>query len=131
MPSTMTPSHFGHRQSGLTLVECMIALVLLSTAIMAGLEMLEFHSTVSVRNVQAVRAVTILGREMEIVRASRFDTLDTRGAFPAPRDPDFRVSRVVTPVDASTREVTVTVDWTEDGHARYRRATTYRNKEAP
>ena len=103
-----------NNQQGATLLEAVAALVILSTAIVAGLTaatvLAQTHS-VSDQNDLALR---YLKRELEFVRATDYDDLVDTPYAPISEDPRFEVEWEVWTI-VTTRVVQVTLRRTETG----------------
>lgn len=120
------------RRRGFSLIECVIAIALIGSSIIAGLELMEAQATQEYDTVNGLRAETILGRELELVRSSTMSTLTSSGYSADARHPEFDVRKTVQAVDANTREVQIHVRWTNSrGTVSTRSVVTFRCEAAP
>ncbi|MEM7261975.1 MAG: type II secretion system protein [Planctomycetota bacterium] len=118
--------------AGFSLIEALVALVVLGTAILVGLELLGAQSFQELDTSNALRAETVISRELEKVRSSKFSTLSSTGFLPDDNYAGLWVRRTVAVVDATTRDVRIDVRW-QGASENYvtRSAVTFRCKDAP
>jgi len=103
--------------TGLTLVEVMIALVVLLLVFLALMQTALVSIDSNMINVLRDEAVGIAEMRMNEARNIPFDTLASDGPVTVPRNirniPNFQyeVLRTVTPVDANNRQIDIRVRW--------------------
>lgn len=118
-----------NRQNGFTLVECAASIVILGVALVAAMGLFTIHEQAYAMEQAAAKALVFLERELESVRDTEFEALQTSAYAPVPEDNTYQVRRVVTSVDSVTREVDVEVRWTTPiGNSRSERLSTVRCK---
>ncbi len=117
------------RGNGITLLECVVSSVMLGSAIVAGLGLLQVHeATYAIERMQG-EGLFFLERELERVRGTDFGSLKTTAFTPVPEDATYSVRRVITAVNAVTIQITVELQWTtQSGVARVDRLVTLRCK---
>ena len=118
------------RESGASLIEAILIIVILGTTVVAGLALLGYQSDSSQDQALAWQAQGFLQREYEWVRAMPFIQLRTTAFEPVDEDPTFEIQHVLISADATTREVEVRIRWTTHrGVVRTRSVSTIRCRE--
>jgi Tfp pilus assembly protein PilV len=99
------------RRAGFTLFEVMLAALVLGTALVALVRMLDLGRVSLEADAKRAVALSLLRREVELVRARGYDALATEAAQALADAPDY--SRSVTAVYAGggLKLVTVTITW--------------------
>lgn len=113
------------RQAGVTLFECIVALIIIGTSILAGLTLLETRRTVSTDGQLALEAHRFLQRAYEEGHVLGYDGVVADDFAPVPENPDYELRRQVTDLNADTRQVTIEIRWsTATGQLRSESLTT-------
>ncbi|MEM7261489.1 MAG: prepilin-type N-terminal cleavage/methylation domain-containing protein [Planctomycetota bacterium] len=99
------------RMDGFSLLECLVAVIILGLSIMIGIELMGAQASQEYDAVNSLKAETILGRHFEIVRASKFASLETTDFNPDSKHSDFQARRVVSNVNSSLKEILIEVRW--------------------
>ncbi len=100
------------KNQGVTLIECVLAIVITGTTLVAGLEIFGHHQVAAAHKESAWEALQYLGNEAERVRALDFDQLQSTSFEPLAENPDYEVQYAVVDVDSTCRRVTITIRWT-------------------
>ncbi len=102
------------REAGFTLIELMIALVVISIGILA-LSAVQTRSSRDVyRTGRGSEALAMAQAGIESMRAAGFDSVATDTSQSGP----FEMIRQVTAVSTDMKQLTVVVNWAEDGDPR-------------
>ena len=99
-------------ERGVTLLECVAAIAIVGTAVVAGLEMFGSHQVVAAGEEWAWEALRYLGSEAERVRVEDYEQLQTTTFAPLAENPNYEIRYVVDQTSASCRRVTIEVRWT-------------------
>ncbi len=104
--------HTPSRAAGTTLVEALVALVITTTSILAGLQLstslAKAHTTVGLKDL----ALRLLAQELEFVRATDYADLVDTEFIPAGDDDRFEVRWRVSTV-LTTKVITITIRYSE------------------
>lgn len=116
-------------EQGVTLIECILAVVIVGGALVVGLDLMGAHAA-SVRNQgETLWAELVLANELELVRTDPYDLLESRAFDVDSVNADYEVSRVVAAAGANCVSVQVIVRWVKDsGDVVSRELTTFRCK---
>ena len=99
-------------QPGFSLLECLAAIVILGSSLVAGLSLLGFHEQMTMANEATRKAHVFLDREIERIHATPFPALKTTSYAPLPENSAYQMRRVTQSIDADTKAVTIDVLWT-------------------
>ncbi|MEM7168478.1 MAG: type II secretion system protein [Planctomycetota bacterium] len=99
------------RRAGVTLLECVVAIAVLGTAVVAGLEMLGSHQAAAAREESIWKALLVLDNETEKIKVSHYDQLATTAFTVSADDPAYDVRWIVNQETVSCRRVTIEVRW--------------------
>ena len=98
-------------RAGFTLLEVMMAVLVLGTALVALVRMLSLGRMSAEADGKRVVALSILRNEAALVRARGYQNLTSLAAAPVESDTDYSRSIAVTNAGSGLKEVTVTVSW--------------------
>lgn len=91
--------------------EVLGAIVILGTAMVAGISLYGTQEQSFQAQLQSSRALQFLNREMERIRATEFESLMGMSATAVPEDPAYELSVTITDLTTTTREVAIVVTW--------------------
>lgn len=98
-------------QRGFSLIECMCALAIIGTALVASLSMYSAQESALATQRHEARARAYLMREFEWTNALPFEVLTSMDWTPIVSDGDFEVRRDVRSLSSNMCEVRVSVRW--------------------
>jgi prepilin-type N-terminal cleavage/methylation domain-containing protein len=101
-----------HGRRGFTLLEVMMAVVVLGTALVALTRMLALGRLAADTDAKRMVALRILRRETELVRAAGYQRVATQVAAAVPDEPGCSRAVAVASAGTGLKRVTVTVTWT-------------------
>ena len=99
------------RRAGFTLLEVMLAVLVLGTSLVALTRMLILGRLSADADAKRVVALSILRYQAELVRARGYESLASEPARPMADNPGYSRSLTVADVSAGLKLVTVTVSW--------------------
>ena len=105
-------AHVRARRAGFTLLEVMMAVLVLGTALVALVRMLALGRLSEEADAKRVVALSILRHEAELVRARGYDSVATEATTPVAGAPGYSRSMTAVYVGGGLKWVTVTVYWT-------------------
>ncbi|MEM7263739.1 MAG: hypothetical protein AAF488_17255 [Planctomycetota bacterium] len=118
-------------QEGLTLIECAVAIAVLATAIVTGLSLIEARYVASSDQGLSMVGAHLLTRELELVRSTPYEKVESRALSPCSVDSRFDTSWAVTDLSPGSRTVVVTVQWTAGSRTALFRGETTKTKVGP
>ncbi len=102
------------RQSGLTLLEAILSTAILGTSILAGLQLFEVQQDVFQLQNDDWEVTCILQREMQLVRATPYELLETTSFATLASHPSYQIRRVVSLESAEISRVVIEARWRSD-----------------
>ena len=99
------------RRAGFTLLEVMLAVLVLGTSLVALTRMLILGRLSSDADAKRVVALSILRCEADLVHARGYDSLASEPHSAVPDNPGYARSITVTDAGSGLKRVTVTVSW--------------------
>ncbi len=120
------------RRRGFSLIECIVAMTILGTSVVAALELFGAQASFNLDAERRIHAYWVLNRHAETIRASRFDSLSSTAWRIDDKYTGMETRRVVTAIDANTKEILMEVRWTNSrGGTSADSAESYRCRKAP
>ena len=116
---------------GFTLIECAMAIVILATAMITGLTLMDARYSVSASHGLSVVGSHVLSREMELIRSTPYEKLDDRALATFRYDSRFQTGWTVTDLTPTSRTVVVTVEWSVEGRGALLRGETTKTRSGP
>lgn len=115
------------RQSGVTLAEALMAIVILGTSVVAGLELFGYQHSSTLGQSQAWTAQRFLQREYEWVRVVPYEQLSSSSFEDVAEDASYQIGQTVSALDANSLEIELVIRWiNQRGLVQTRSVTTVR-----
>ena len=132
MTKARTPSRaWTDRVEGVTLIECVAAIAILGTAVVAGLQLFGLHASTAAATEAGSVAHRYLGREFERMLATEFDALSSSDFVPVAEDSNYETSWLMKSVSNERREMRIDIRWnTPHGTVASRSVNAFRCRKA-
>ncbi len=115
MSQTTTKQRHGPNDKGMSLIEIIVILVIISSAFVAIVPLFTQGMTAQINYESATTAISIAESKMESLRAVAFDALVSEDAAAVANFPGYTAEVNVSTIDSTLKSITTTVSWASQG----------------